>query len=41
MALTNTYVKNLKPSNKAAGEKHSDGHGLYLASNRMESGQCD
>jgi len=30
MALTDTYVKNLKPSNKAAGEKHSDGHGLYL-----------
>lgn len=29
MALTDTYVKNLKPSNKAAGEKHSDGHGLY------------
>jgi hypothetical protein len=28
---TNRYVcEKLKPSNKAAGEKHSDGHGLYL-----------
>ena len=30
MALTDTYVKNLKPSGKAAGEKYSDGNGLHL-----------
>ena len=30
MALTDTAVKNFKPSDKATGEKHSDGQGLYL-----------
>lgn len=30
MALTDTFVKNVKPSGSATGEKYSDGHGLYL-----------
>ena len=30
MALTDTFVKNVKPSGSATGEKHADGHGLYL-----------
>lgn len=32
MALTDTFVKNIKPGSGAAGEKHSDGLGLYLRS---------
>ena len=30
MALTDTFIKNTKHSGKAAGDKHSDGQGLYL-----------
>ena len=30
MALTDTFVKNVKPNGTAAGQKHSDGQGLYL-----------
>lgn len=30
MALTDTFAKNLKPSGKMAGDKHSDGGGMYL-----------
>ena len=30
MALTDTYVKNIKPGTGAAGKKHTDGLGLYL-----------
>lgn len=30
MALTDTFVKNVKPSGSPAGDKHSDGLGLYL-----------
>ena len=30
MALTDTFVKNVKPTGNAAGEKHTDGHGMYL-----------
>ena len=30
MALTDTFVKNVKPSGSATGEKHADGHGQYL-----------
>jgi len=30
MALTDTFVKNAKHSGKAAGDKHSDGGGMYL-----------
>lgn len=30
MALTNAFVKQVKPGDSAAGDKHSDGHGLYL-----------
>lgn len=30
MALTDTFAKNTKHSGKPAGDKHSDGHGLYL-----------
>jgi hypothetical protein len=30
MALTDTFVKNSKYSGKSAGDKHSDGQGLYL-----------
>ena len=30
MALTDTFVKNIKPGSSAAGEKHTDGQGLFL-----------
>lgn len=30
MALTDTFVKNIKPKGTSTGEKHSDGQGLYL-----------
>ena len=30
MGLTDTFIKNTKHSGKAAGDKHSDGGGLYL-----------
>lgn len=30
MALTDTFVKNVKPKASVAGEKHTDGQGLYL-----------
>ena len=30
MPLTDTFVKNIKPSGSTAGEKHSDGGGMYL-----------
>lgn len=30
MPLTDTFVKNVKPSGKPAGDKHTDGGGLYL-----------
>lgn len=30
MPLTDTFIKQAKPSGKAAGDKHSDGGGLYL-----------
>ena len=30
MALTDTQIKTIKPSGKKAGDKHSDGGGLYL-----------
>lgn len=30
MPLTNTFVRNVKPSGRKAGDKYSDGHGLYL-----------
>ena len=30
MALTDTFVKNVKPTGFKAGEKHADGQGLYL-----------
>ena len=30
MALTDTFVKNIKSNGAAVGEKHSDGQGLYL-----------
>lgn len=30
MALTDTFAKNTKHSGKPTGDKHSDGHGLYL-----------
>ena len=30
MALTDTFVKNIKPTASVAGEKHTDGQGLYL-----------
>ncbi|TSA15035.1 MAG: DUF4102 domain-containing protein [Comamonadaceae bacterium] len=30
MALTDTFVKNIKPVGTMAGEKHTDGQGLYL-----------
>ena len=29
MALTDTFVKNVKPAGSATGEKHADGQGLY------------
>ncbi|MBL7089809.1 Arm DNA-binding domain-containing protein, partial [Acidovorax sp.] len=28
--LTDTFVKSVKPTGSPTGEKHSDGHGLYL-----------
>ena len=37
MALTDTFVKQYKHSGKAAGDKHSDGGGLYL--HAMASGK--
>lgn len=30
MALTDTFVKQVKPSSKPAGDKYTDGHGMYL-----------
>ena len=30
MALTDTFVKNIKPSGTLVGAKHADGQGLYL-----------
>lgn len=30
MALTETFVKNIKPTEAATGDKHTDGQGLYL-----------
>ncbi|GAC1505478.1 MAG: integrase arm-type DNA-binding domain-containing protein [Steroidobacteraceae bacterium] len=33
MALTDTFVKNAKPSGKAVGDKHTDGGGMYLLVN--------
>lgn len=30
MALTDTFVKKIKPSGATAGDKHTDGQGLYL-----------
>lgn len=30
MALTDTFVKNLKPTEKPAGDKYPDGQGMYL-----------
>ena len=30
MPLTDTFVKNIKPGSGAAGEKHTDGQGLFL-----------
>ena len=30
MALTDTFVRNIKPTSAPAGDKHSDGQGLYL-----------
>lgn len=30
VALTDTFVKTIKPTGAAAGDKHSDGQGLYL-----------
>lgn len=30
MALTDTFVKNVKPTGAVAGDKHADGLGLYL-----------
>lgn len=30
MALTDTFVKNIKPTDKPAGDKHADGAGMYL-----------
>lgn len=30
MALTDTFIKSVKPNGSAVGEKHSDGQGLYL-----------
>ena len=30
MALTDTFVKNIKPGSTAAGDKHSDAGGMYL-----------
>lgn len=30
MALTDTFVKNIKHAGAAAGDKHTDGGGMYL-----------
>ena len=30
MALTDTFAKNVKPTGSSAGDKHTDGQGLYL-----------
>jgi hypothetical protein len=30
MALTDTFIKNVKATDKAAGDKYSDGGGMYL-----------
>lgn len=30
MGLTDTFIKNIKPSGSSSGEKHSDGQSLYL-----------
>ena len=30
MALTDTFIKNVKPTGATAGDKHGDGQGLYL-----------
>jgi hypothetical protein len=30
MALTDTFVKQVKPGTKANGDKYSDGAGMYL-----------
>ena len=30
MALTDTFVKNVKHTGKASGDKHTDAHGMYL-----------
>ena len=30
MALTDTFTKNIKHSGAAAGDKHTDGGGMYL-----------
>jgi hypothetical protein len=30
MALTDTFVKNVKPGESAAGDKYTDGQGLFL-----------
>lgn len=33
MALTDTFIRNLKHSGKPAGDKHTDGGGMYLLVN--------
>ena len=33
MALTDTFVKNVKHTGTAAGDKHTDGGGMYLLVN--------
>ena len=33
MALTDTFVKNTKPTGKPAGDKYRDGGGMYLLIN--------
>ena len=30
MALTDTFVKQVKPQGKSSGEKYADGGGMYL-----------
>lgn len=34
MALTDTFIKNTKHSGKSAGDKHTDGGGMYLLVNQ-------
>jgi integrase len=34
MALTDTFTKNIKHSGAAAGDKHTDGGGMYLLVNK-------